>query len=84
MPERKSIEKVDACPKETLCAGPSRPTSDKKSEVRFKRTREDVTECWAVSPHQSEGPRKQQVNLHGREFTVKCQSGEFYYAYKWD
>ena len=37
-----------------LSAGPYRPTSYAEGKTKSVEEKEDVTVCWAVSPHQSE------------------------------
>ena len=81
--EREPAWKAAECAKEPLCAGPSRPTSGKKRNVKSKRTRKAMIVCWAASPHQSEAMKRQQQQLR-RKDTVRRQSEELYCTYKWE
>ena len=65
-----------------LSAGPSRPTSCRKGKVRPTERTEVTIVCWAVSPHQSDVPRRQQQQLHEEDVIARRQSGKFCYFYK--
>ena len=64
-----------------LSAGPSRPTSCRKGEVKSKERKEVTTVCWAVSPHQSEVPERQNLQNNEKGNAMRRQPEELYYIY---
>ena len=65
-----------------LSAGPSRPTSCKKREVKPKERKEVTIVCWAVSPRQSVVPWRQKRRIREDGNAVRRQPGELYYIYR--
>ena len=79
-----TIREGGACATTHLSAGPSRPTSCRKRTVKPRERKEVTIVCWAVSPHQSEVPGRQNRQSSEEGNAVRRQPGELYYIYRDD